>query len=629
VLYEERIRQTPGNRGLDPRLENETMRLFLPRTLAAVILITLAAGVPPAGADAPEVRAMWVDSFNLGLRTPADVDDLIARAKWGNFNTIIAQVRRNAQGLYAASPEGWIENYVPPAGFDPLQYLIDKAHPEGIEVHAWANIGAVFSGNPSVATASFPCGRPCDVNHLFNRHGFVSPTPPVPPALPAIPEEEIWLTRAHPSFLAGTTFSGYRQSPSGVWFLDLGHPAAAQHTLDVLLGILRDYDVDGIHLDYIRYPEMPIAAPRPPGVGLPFSIGYNPTSVKRFNAAFGRPAGSLPDPWDASFSQWRRDQVSAFVRRLYLEMNFVKPESKLSASLITFFRGPNTVEPRTFQQTEPYYRVFQDWRGWMNEGILDLSIPMVYKAQHTPSNVVQFVEWIEFTKNSQYDRHGAIGLGPFLNSLENTLVQVGQSRAPSTTGALARGLNFFSYQTTNVAIPGTPLRARDEFFRALTEDGAYGAVAPFTDMAPIPEMDWKTDPQSGHVLARIVGADGKAADGARVTIRKQGGGPGDEEIVQFADGNGYTGGIDLNPGAYRLFIQTLAGDQWVTIPQPVVPGRVTRLDVDLGQPAHGPKVRPERVLGAHERTDRFADEASPVDEWQGREPRAEDIPPSE
>jgi uncharacterized lipoprotein YddW (UPF0748 family) len=599
------------------------MRRSLASTVAAALLLALAAGAPPARADEPEVRAMWVDSFNLGLRTPGDIDALIDRARWGNFNTIVAQVRRNAQTLFPGALEGLFENYVPPAGFDPLQDLITKAHAEGIEVHAWANIGPVYTGHPLIATAAWPCKVPCDLNHLFNRHGWSNPPRPA---------EEYWLTRTHPSFTAGTIapFLGERMS-TGLWFMDLGHPAAADYTIEVLVDMLRNYDIDGIHLDYIRYPEMPIVSPRPPGVGLPFSIGYNPISVRRFNAAYGRPAGAVPNPWDASFSQWRRDQVSAFVRRLYLEMNFIRPQAKLSAALIVFFRGPNTVEPggRTFQQTEPYYRVFQDWRGWMDEGILDLSIPMVYKAQHTPSHVVQFREWIEFTKNSQYDRHGAIGLGPFLNSLENTLAQVAESRAPSTTGALARGLNFFSYQATNVAIPGTPVRPRDEFFRALTEDGAYAPVAPFPGGAAIPGMEWKTDPRVGHVLARIVGADGLAADGARVTIRKQGGGPHDETIVQFADGNGYVGGIDLNPGAYRIFIQTPGGDEWVTIPQPVVPGRVTRLDVDLQQPAHGPKLRAERVLGAHEQTEHFGEAASAIEEWQGREPRAEDIPPDE
>lgn len=593
------------------------MRMRLLTILAAVAVVAAVSTLPLRAQD-PEVRALWVDSFNPGLRSPAQVDALIARAKRGNLNTIIAQVRRNAQSLYERSTEGWIENYVPPAGFDPLQDLIDKAHVEGIEVHAWVNIGPIFSGHPNVATASFPCKVPCDPNHVFNQHGWGKP------------DGENWLTKNHPSYLSGTTFQGERTS-AGLWYLDLGHPAAALYTLDVLLDLLRSYGVDGLHLDFIRYPEMPIVTPRPPGVGLPFATGYNAVSVARFNAAHDRAPGTRPDPWDTGWSDWRRDQVRAFVRRLYLETIFLKPQAKLSAALITFFRGPNPVEPRTFQQTEPYYRVFQDWDGWTREGTLDWSIPMVYKNQRFASNRVQFAEWAEFTKTAQYSRHGVIGLGAFLNSLENTLVQVEAARVPALDGSRTRGLNFFSYHATNASIPFVPARPQDEFFRALSEDGAYAAMAPFPTSTLVPVMPWKTDPRSGHLLAEILGADGVPADGARVVIQKVGAGPNDETIVQYADGNGYVGGVDLNPGAYQLVVAMPGSlDEVVTVPEPVVPGRVTRLRVALGGPSRGPMVRSERVLGAHERTDHLT-EVSPLEEWQGREPVPEDItaPPSE
>lgn len=584
-------------------------RLFwIPTTLLAV----LALGSWTLRAQEPEVRAVWVDSFNLGLRSPAEIDALIARVKRGNVNTIIAQVRRNAQSLYADSLEGWIENYVPPAGFDPLQDLIVKAHAQGVEVHAWVNIGPVYTGHPLIATAAWPCKVPCDANHVFNQHGWGKP------------DQDDWLTKTHPSFQVGThaSFRGERLQ-NGQWWLDLGHPAAARYTLEQLLHLLRNYDVDGLHLDFIRYPEMPIT--RPPTGGLSFSTGYNPVSVRRFNAAYDRAPGALPDPWDASWSDWRRDQVRAFVRRLYLEMLFIEPQAKLSAALITFFRGPNQTEPRAFQQTEAYYRVFQDWNGFLQEGILDWSIPMIYKSQHIASHRLQFAEWTEFTKGAQYGRHGVIGLGAFMNSLENTIVQIDAGRAPSDTGALTRGFNFFSYNATNQAVTGvTPLRLQDEFFRALSEDGAYAPLAPFPTPALPPTMQWKTGPRRGHLLAEIIDADGSPADGARVMIQKVGGGPRNETIVQYADGNGHVGGIDLNPGAYQLLVAVPGElDQRVTVPQPVVPGRVTRMRVILARAARGPMVRGDRVLGAHERTDHLSG-ASELEEWQ-TEPVAEDV----
>lgn len=560
----------------------------------------------------PEVRALWVDSFNPGLRSPAEIDALIARMKRGHLNTVMAQVRRNAQSLYANSLEGWVENYVPPADFDPLRDLIVKAHAEDIEVHAWVNIGPIYTGHPLIATASWPCRVPCGADHVFNRHGRGKP------------DEEYWLTRTHPSFTAGTdaTFPGERVS-SGQWWLDLGHPAAAEYTLGALVHLLRNYDVDGLHLDFIRYPEMPTT--RPPFGGLSFSTGYNPVSVRRFNAAYSRTAGTLPDPWDPSWGQWRRDQVQAFVRRLYLETIALRPRAKLSAALITFFRGPNQVEPRTFQQTEAYYRVFQDWNGWMREGILDWSVPMVYKSQHLASHREQFDEWTAFAKTAQYDRHGVIGLGAFMNSLENTIVQIGAARAPAMNGHRIRGLTFFSYNATNDAIAGMPLRPQDEFFRALSEDGAYAVEASFPTSTDVPTMDWKTDPRKGHLLAEIRDEDHKPADGARVMILKLGAGPTDQAVIQYADGNGYVGAVDLNPGVYQLII-ALPGelDAPITMPRPIVAGRVTRVRVDLARPWHGPAPRSEYFLGLDERIDQLT-EASAIEEWRTREPVPDDI----
>ncbi|MBI3265271.1 MAG: hypothetical protein HYZ58_19250 [Acidobacteria bacterium] len=250
---------------------------------------------------------------------------------------------------------------------------------------------------------------------------------------------------------------------------------------------------------------------------------------------------------------------------------------------------------------------------------------MVYKSQHLASHREQFDEWIEFAKSAQYDRHSVIGLGAFMNSLENTIVQIGAARAPSVNGSRARGLNFFSYNSTNDAITGVPLRPQDEFFRALSEDGAYAVEASFATSTGVPAMDWKTEPRKGHLLVEIRDRDGRAADGAQVMIVKRGAVPGDEAAVQYADGNGYAGGVDLDPGVYQLVI-ALPGDlgELVTVPRPVAGGRVTRVRVDLRRPWRGPVPRSEHVLSADERTDRLT-ETSAIKEWRTREPVPDDI----
>jgi hypothetical protein len=149
----------------------------------------------------------------------------------------------------------------------------------------------------------------------------------------------------------------------------------------------------------------------------------------------------------------------------------------------------------------------------------------------------------------------------------------------------------------------------------------------------VPAMSWKRSPRKGHLLVQIPVADGAAADGTLIEIHKVGGGPGDETILQYADGNGYVGAIDLNPGAYQLLI-TVGGEPGLraAAPQPVVPGRVTRMVVRLGHPSRGPMLRSDRVLGARARRppDRgfrsrpVADARSDA----GRHPRESDRPAS-
>jgi len=102
----------------------------------------------------------------------------------------------------------------------------------------------------------------------------------------------------------------------------------------VLMHLVRQYDIDGLHLDRIRYPEISIAGQTPASGA---SIGYNATSVARFQRRHGIPAGSPPPaPNDAAWSQWRRDQVTALVRRIYLSAIAIRPSLTVSAALIAF-----------------------------------------------------------------------------------------------------------------------------------------------------------------------------------------------------------------------------------------------------------------------------------------------------
>ena len=287
--------------------------------------------------------------------------------------------------------------------FDPLAALIRKAHSGSprIDVHAWFVTYNIW-GNQTTA--------PSSPSHPYNLH-------------------QDWLNENN----AGAQWDG------GNYSFDPGHPAVQQHTFDVLMDVLGRYDVDGIHFDYPRYSDSGSSKNNQPW-------GYNPVAVTRYKAQTG--ATTTPLPTTGNWLQWRRDQVTALVRKTYLNALATKPNVRVSSALISYGNAPADLSLVSWQSTEAYARVLQDWRGWMEEGILDLACPMIYRSQTTATVPASFQGWADFTKQRQYNRAGAIGMGWYLNSVADNIAQIGATR--TTAGQQkAAGLLGYSYAVPN------------------------------------------------------------------------------------------------------------------------------------------------------------------------------------
>ncbi len=256
--------------------------MALARILLAMLLIAV-------GAQAQQYRAFWADAFHYGYKNPSQVDQLIEDVIRAKSNAIFAEVRSRGDSYYLTTvePPAADPDYAP--AFDSLQYLIDKAHGQGIEVHAWFPVMPLW-------TSSQPPSNP---NHLWHKHG------------PNAEGDDMWMTVDSAGNI-GTS-------------LDPGHPAAFQYLSDLIVGVATNYDVDGIHLDYIRYPETAI-------------FGFNPIALQRFARLYNR-TGAV-SPLDKDFSEFRRAQVTAMVRQIYLRTFANKPRVRISASLITWGNGP-------------------------------------------------------------------------------------------------------------------------------------------------------------------------------------------------------------------------------------------------------------------------------------------------
>lgn len=443
--------------------------------------------------QAPELRGFWVDAFHAGLRNATEARQVIADARSGGFNAVFVQVRKRGDAYYRGGLEPVATDVA--SGFDPLAELVRSAHDTSggkarIQVHAWIVAFNIWNRETAIPTQS---------NHPYRLH----------------PD---WLTRNR----AGLTWDGSNHA------FDPGHPEVQEHTHRVAMDILSRYDVDGFHWDYIRYAGR--------------EWGFNAESVARFNRLRNRTG--MPANDDAAWLQFRRDQVTGVVRRLYLDALRVKPQVIVSAATIAW--APGITGTGQFPSSSAYGTVLQDWRGWMEEGILDLNVPMLYFRQS--ERATDWAAWSQFAKDHRYRRAVAIGMGSYLNSISNGLVQARSTRRPTTRSGPADGMVFYSR-----AVPATDATTA-QFLTAVSKPGAPDGVTPplFGELAPAWEPAWKKGPTGTHLLARAMTLTNTPIDGAVVDLRRFG--AWSQRRTTTTDGNGWFGAVDLEPGDWYVRI---------------------------------------------------------------------------
>lgn len=487
--------------------------------------------------NAPELRALWVDAFHEGIRSAKEADELVAAAKRANLNTLIVQVRRRGDALYAKSIEPPLDDPAYDPSFDALAYVVDAAHRAGLEVHAWLNAMPVWRDETP----------PKDARHVFNRHG--------PTAL----GDQNWLTSSP---------TGEHKFPVG-FFLDPGHPDAAEYLAEIYLNVVRNYAVDGIHFDYVRYPETDERLPQGAGVG------YNARNLARFRRATGRTDTPAPD--DETWTRWRREQVTNLVRRVSIEARAINPRIKVSAALIPWGQPPTTEDD--FEHVAPMQRIFQDWHQWLKDGLLDLGIPMNYASETDDRVRGWFDGWMRWEKQHQHGRQLAVGLGAYRNTAAHTLAQIARARADE--GGRIVGLSFFSYAVPTLPAevkPGTDLPVvpvRDIERLAFLAAGIDGRPGPFAQPAPVPAMPWIDRPDRGWIAGTVAARGPGDNDGVEVKITRRRYWPfGNTTRVQ-TDGNGYFGQAKVKPGRYEVSIES--GEGRHRFEMDVEAGRITRV----------------------------------------------------
>lgn len=283
-----------------------------------------------------ETRGVWLTTVN-GLDWPrtkatnaasrerqkAELIRILDQYQQLHLNTVLLQTRVRGSMIYPSAQEGWDPCLTGTAGmdpgYDPLQFAIDECHKRGMELHCW--MVTIPSGNAKV----------------HKQLGEKS------------------VTRTHPEIC---------RRIRDYWYLDPGHPQTKYYIAGLCREIIERYDVDGIHFDFIRYPEH--------NANL-----LDQRSYKEYGNGKER-------------SEWRRDNITAIVREAYRTVKEIKPWVKVTSAPLGKYRDTSRFPSGGWNG---YHKVFQDAQRWMKEGIMDGLYPMLY---YRGNNFYPFVhDWKE------------------------------------------------------------------------------------------------------------------------------------------------------------------------------------------------------------------------------------------
>jgi len=301
----------------------------LPPSPAAMPVATPVSTLRPP-ALTREFRGVWVASVanidwpsKRGLTTAQQQEELIQlldRAAALKLNAVLFQVRPAADALYRSSIEPWSEyltgaqGRAPDPVWDPLEFAVREAHARNLELHAWFN--------------------PYRARHTDAK----SP-----------------LARTH---IANTNPALVKKYGAYLW-MDPGERVVRERTIQVVLDVVRRYDIDGVHIDDYFYPY-PETTRRGRKIPFPDDASY---------ARYTRGGGTL------SRADWRRQNVDVLVEALHDGIHKVKPWVRFGVSPFGIWRPGFPAQIRGF---DAYSELYADARKWLREGWLDYFSPQLY-----------------------------------------------------------------------------------------------------------------------------------------------------------------------------------------------------------------------------------------------------------
>jgi uncharacterized lipoprotein YddW (UPF0748 family) len=383
--------------------------MYLPLVILALFLIAVSTSAKEAPPPKQEVRALWV--IRTTLTSPEKIKEMVKRAREANFNTLIVQVRGRGDAYYRSKWEPRAEELKGmPESFDPLAMVVKEAHRAGLKVHAWINMGFASAADT----------LPTSPEHIVNKH------PEWLMVHKAVAVQLLKFNPKDPEYLKILS-KQVDQDKSEIEGLYASYavPEVKEHLYSIAMDVLDHYEVDGIHLDYIRYASK--------------SLDYNRVTLERFRSEIEKSmtpeekknlaAMAVSDPlvytttFPERWPQFLQDQVTALVERIAVGIKARKPGALLTAAVLA-------------NDEAALSRCSQDWKLWLARGYLDAVCPMAYTADTEI-----------FRKQIQKARSAATGgrqlwagVGCYQMPVESAIEKIELAR-----GTGAEGIVLFSY----------------------------------------------------------------------------------------------------------------------------------------------------------------------------------------
>lgn len=256
-------------------------------------------------------KCIWVSRWEF--KTQADIDAVMEKCAWAGFDTVFLQVRGNGTVHYSSREEVWAEAYDHKSpGFDPLSYSVVAAHANGLRLHAWLNIVPGWSGDDPPAVAR-------------------------------------QLYRSRPEWFLRKAGGDLTKEGSYSW-LNPCLPEVRSYLVGICEEVASGYGVDGIHLDYIRFPAGPDSKASP----------RDARSMSLFTRQTGRPVGDAD-----AFRRWKTGCITEIVSGVRRRLRRLPRRVLLTAAV-------------TANMDVCREETMQDWPDWGRKGLVDAVMPMNY-----------------------------------------------------------------------------------------------------------------------------------------------------------------------------------------------------------------------------------------------------------